>query len=165
MEPNFKLIDKFWPRTEEPYEKRVPARKSGECSGCGKCCALIRIGQDFEYFLETARHWIDHWKENELEPDPMIVKRIEDGFFVIKHWVRVDRYEAFKRKLVECVESSDFIYTCKLLTDDGKCSIHSKGTKPHVCSGYPFYGAKNSKDVKVFKGCGFEDRRYRKHKK
>lgn len=164
MKPNFKLIDKFWPRTDDSFEPRVPARMSGDCNACGKCCALIVIQQDYEYFLENARHWIDYWKENKVDPDPTIIKGLEDGFFVIKNWVRVSRYEAVKRKFVSHIDSSDFIYTCKLLTKEGKCSVHSKEIKPCVCSGYPFYGAKNSKNTKVFRGCGFEDRRYRRCK-
>jgi Fe-S-cluster containining protein len=50
-----------------------------------------------------------------------------------------------------------YLYRCKLLSDDNKCTIHDD--KPYVCSGYPFYGndmLRGNSTPWPYSGCGYE---------
>jgi Fe-S-cluster containining protein len=159
-----RILDKFWPVGGEQL-RYVPAKPTGECKQCGRCCALIRISFDYEFIIERARHWIRYIEENGHSEEAMTYreKELKEGLFIITNWERVPRDEAVRRGFRPQVDSGDFFYHCKLLNEDGTCSVHGSG-QPPVCTGYPFYHAKTNKQKRkavVFKGCGFGDNRFK----
>lgn len=158
----WKLIERFWPRGGDTV-RFVPARRSGSCSRCGRCCALIRLPTDLEFFEECRRRW-NRWSRGAGEEIPANVgDAIRDTRFILENWARVPRDEVVRRGFRPEVVHTDFFYHCLRLTRDGLCGVH--GMAPGVCSGYPFYGARKArgkrKPATVFQGCGYADRRFK----
>jgi len=155
--PNWQLIDELWPVDGDHSKKLVPATKAGECIQCGKCCAIIRIGADYEYFLEKSRQLLDYYGDKgEPVPDSEL-KWCQDSLFIVRHWIPLRRTVAVMRGFKDDIYSTDFFYTCSLLKNDKTCAAHNK-YRPLVCTGYPFYNHK-VRNTEVFRGCGFAKQR------
>lgn len=158
---NQRIIDRLWPVGGVHKELIVPSRLEGPCLKCGRCCALIRISADYEYFIEKMKHCIDDAESSGEPLSKQVLEWWREAGIIIRHWVRVDRWEAVRRGFREQVEPTDFFYTCKLLNSNGTCRAHNR-FRPNVCTGYPHYGKTKRKELgPVFRGCGYADQRYK----
>lgn len=154
---NQRIIDRLWPRGGNFKKAWVPSRLKGSCLQCGRCCALIRISADLEFFLERMRHWVDYCKESGKPFPKSVLKEWEQNNFILKNWERLDRYEVVRRGFAEEISATDFFYTCHQLSSEGTCKVHDQ-ERPLVCTGYPHYGKKEKGKAgltKVMAGCGF----------
>lgn len=95
-----------------------------ECNRCGECCRVIHIGHT-KKTLRTIKN-----------PD---VK------FILKHWCRISRKEAYKRQ--PTLKARDwngfYFYACDAWDEKTHlCKMYE--SRPEVCRGFPFYGEKSS---------------------
>jgi len=97
------------------------------CKRCGECCRVI---------------WINETKKQIRERDD----GTRDKQFILKHWHRISRVEAYKRhpalQKAYPVKETDwdgiYFYVCDAWdSDTGLCTLHDQ--RPAVCSGFPFY--------------------------
>jgi Fe-S-cluster containining protein len=112
---------------------------------CGKCCEAIHIPKSAEEIAEMAKTQIA-WGKTDLDNDVV---------FIHFNWTPITKEEAYRinphlaanedhvRKEwgehgIESYNSLHF-FTCKHFDKETrKCTIHE--IRPHVCSGYPWYG-------------------------
>jgi|SRR3972149_6522737 len=107
-----------------------------KCRKCGMCCKAIPL-----------RFGLTHLAQR---------KNCADAKFIIKHWLSISHVQAlyYNKELVS--GGGIYFYTCLLLDKRNRCKVHNR--KPKICSGYPWYGEKEKRDVAKLirkEGCGY----------
>lgn len=120
----------------------------GSCHTCGKCCEAIHISISPEEIAKGA--------ENQREWSS------SDFVFIADNWTPITREEAdsINPHFAEMEKrGADYghmhFYTCKNHDKETKlCKIYDK--RPHVCSGYPWYGAEpRAEEAFYTMDCGY----------
>lgn len=116
------------------------------CIMCSQCCRKI-------HFSKQIHQSICYYKKSGKT-------RKTDIPFIAENWKylgKASEVGGFLYKLPHKeVPEEMYIYSCNLVTEDNKCSIHDK--KPKICSGYPYYGDEKftGNSPYPYKGCGDE---------
>lgn len=124
------------------------ATVANKCNMCGQCCSMIHLRE--EIHEAVVGKMVKAWKGIDF---------VIENFEYIGMASKVGGLLHKNLKTGKVIDS--YVYRCKLLTEDNKCSIHE--SKPYICSGYPWYGTgKNQYDSAPFpyKGCGYERESY-----
>lgn len=117
------------------------------CLRCGKCCDGIGLTANMKH-VRTSGH--------------------SDKYFIMKNWreVPLSKASRLNPRLREAGIRRYFegFFVCSKYDKKNKsCTV--QGTKPYVCSGYPFYSSEKSLESKagtiLDEGCGYELERER----
>ena len=106
------------------------------CSKCSGCCRAIGITSATPRYTKAV-----------------IRKEVQDGKFIAKHWHRISREMAIAiNPNMRNRPKFTVFYSCDCVGEDNRCMEHKN--RPHVCVGYPGYGAKvNWTDESAAPGC------------
>lgn len=113
---------------------RMAEHPPATCSMCGSCCNPV--------LTDIAPERIEElWTEWETTPPDQLnwTKDNKVNFpFVHAHWTNISRDEAVRRNPF-LAETNQYLYLCDQYNEvTHECMAH--GTRPPICSGYPWYG-------------------------
>ena len=104
-----------------------------KCNGCGQCCSHTHVGEQTHIKVQSN------------------INLKGTDKFISENWI-------FQNKIEMKFGAPFYIYSCKLLTKENRCSDYEN--RPYICSGYPYY---ESEDFNIwdnqpwdYVGCGYE---------
>lgn len=120
------------------------------CNMCGDCCKVIATQKPLRHYRDVVQgyaQWVAYWDSGGeglpegWEPsDPQLARTLfATSSFVVEHWHRITKREAWDRLPPMGGYPGHYYYTCDMWDEDTKLCTAGEG-RPPICGGFPWYG-------------------------